>query len=111
MRKNYIYFLLFSLILSFFTSKLFAQNIKNLQKEAAKAVDVASACYRSLPSHAQSGGTVKTMLDARTSYNDAVKYLNMNENQRSFASAFFNNAIAYSNVILQIGRAYGSKSC
>ena len=62
MRKNYIYFLLFSLILSFFTSKLFAQNIEDLQKEAAKAVDVASACYRSLPSHAQAGSTVKTMI-------------------------------------------------
>jgi hypothetical protein len=83
----------------------------NLRNEAARAVDAASACYRSLPSHAQSGSIVESMLDARKYYNDGVKFLNMDENQRSMAPMYFNNAISYSNVVMQVGRAYGSRSC
>jgi hypothetical protein len=82
----------------------------NLRNEAAKAVDAASACYRSLPSHAQSGSTVKSMLDARKYYDDGVKFLNMDQ-YRSMAPNYFNNAISYSNIVMQVGRAYGSRSC
>jgi hypothetical protein len=84
---------------------------ENFRNKAARAVDAASACYRSLPSHAQSGSTVKTMLDARTLYNDGVAYLNMDERNRSTADNLFYNAIMLSNVIMQIGKAYGSRSC
>lgn len=83
----------------------------NLRNEAAKAVDAASACYRSLPSHAQKGSTVNSMLDARKYYDDGVKFLNMDQSYRSMATAYFNNAISYSNVVMQIGRAYSSRSC
>jgi hypothetical protein len=51
------------------------------------------------------------MLDARKYFNDAVAYSNMDERYRSMSRPFFNNAISYSNVVMQIGRAYGSKSC
>jgi len=83
----------------------------NLRNEAARAVDAASACYRSLPSHAQKGSTVNSMLDARKYYDDGVKFLNMDQSYRSMATAYFNNAISYSNVVMQIGRAYSSRSC
>lgn len=82
----------------------------NLRNEAANAVNMAAACYRSLPSHAQSGA-LDSMLVARKDFNDAVKYSNMDERYRSMSRPFFNNAISYSNVVMQIGRAYGSKSC
>jgi hypothetical protein len=82
----------------------------NLRNEAANAVNMAATCYRSLPSHAQSGA-VNSMLDARKYFNDAVAYSNMDERYRSMSRPFFNNAISYSNVVMQIGRAYGSKSC
>jgi hypothetical protein len=97
-------------LLEVFTSEIFAQNLKDLQKAAAKAVDAASVCYRSLPSHAQNSA-VNSMLDARRYYEDAVKFLNMNETYRSMAGPYFNNAISYSNVVKQIGSAYGSKLC
>ena len=61
-------------LLEVFTSEIFAQNLKDLQKAAAKAVDAASVCYRSLPSHAQNSA-VNSMLDARRYYEDAVKWL------------------------------------
>jgi hypothetical protein len=83
----------------------------NLRNEAAKAVDAASACYRSLPSHAQKGSAVNSMLDARKYYDDGVKFLNMDQSYRSMATNYFNNAISYSNVVMQIGRAYSSRSC
>lgn len=84
---------------------------ENLKNKAAKAVDAASACYRSLPSHAQKGSTVKSMLDAYKYYDDGVKFLNMNQSYKSMATAYFNNAISYSDVVMQIGRAYSSRSC
>jgi len=84
---------------------------ENLRNEAANAVNTAAACYRSLPSHAQSGSTLKTMLEARTFYNDAVAYSNMDERYRYMSRNFFNNAISYSNVVMQTGKAYGSRSC
>ena len=84
---------------------------ENLRINAAKAVDAASACYRSLPSHAQTGSTVRSMLDARKYYNDGVKFLNMDQTYSSMAPSYFNNAISYSDVVMQIGRAYGSRSC
>lgn len=83
----------------------------NLRNRAARAVDAASDCYRSLPSHAQSGSTVRSMLDARKYYNDGVKFLNMDQSYRSMASSYFDNAISYSNVVMQIGKAFGSRSC
>ena len=49
------------------------------------------------------------MLEAQTFYNDAVKYSNMSE--RHLAVAFFDNAITYSGIVIQIGSAYGSKTC
>lgn len=82
----------------------------NLRNEAANAVNTAAACYRSLPSHAQSGA-VDSMLEARKYFNDAVAYSNMDERYRSMSRPFFNNAISYSNVVMQIGKAYGSRSC
>jgi len=82
----------------------------NLRNEAANAVNTAAACYRSLPSHAQSGA-VDSMLEARKYFNDAVAYSNMDERYRSMSRNFFNNAISYSNVVMQIGKAYGSRSC
>jgi hypothetical protein len=83
----------------------------NLRNKAARAVDAASACYRSLPSHAQSGSTVRSMLDARKWYDDGVKFLNMDQSYRSMAPSYFDNAISYSNIVMQIGKAYGSRSC
>ena len=106
-KSTIILFLIFAIL----NSNLFAQNLNDLQKTAAKAVEAASVCYRSLPSHAQSGSTVRSMLDARKYYDDAVKFLNMNEAHRSMAGHYFNNAISYSNVVKQIGNAYGSKLC
>lgn len=84
---------------------------ENLRINAAKAVDAASACYRSLPSHAQKGSTIRSMLDARKWYSDGVKFLNMDQSYRSMAPTYFDNAISYSDVVMQIGRAYGSRSC
>jgi hypothetical protein len=83
----------------------------NIRNKAARAVDAASACYRSLPSHAQSGSTVRSMLDARKWYDDGVKFLNMDQSYRSMAPSYFDNAISYSNIVMQIGKAYGSRSC
>lgn len=84
---------------------------ENLRVKAARAVDAASACYRSLPSHAQTGSTVRSMLDARKYYNDGVKFLNMDQSYSSMAPTYFDNAISYSNIVMQIGKAYGSRSC
>jgi hypothetical protein len=109
MKKTLINFLfILSLIFLTSTSKLFAQNLKDLEKKAANALRAASSCYLSLPSQAQSGAS-KTMLEAQTFYNDAVKYSNMSE--RHLAGAFFDNAITYSGIVIQIGSAYGSKTC
>jgi len=83
----------------------------NLRNKAARAVDAAAVCYRSLPSHAQSGSTVRSMLDARKWYDDGVKFLNMDQSYRSMAPSYFDNAISYSNIVMQIGKAYGSRSC
>jgi hypothetical protein len=111
MKKNFKNFIIISfLIVIIFTSKLFAQNVKDLQKKAAKAVDAASVCYRSLPSDAQSS-TVKTYLEALTYYDDAVKYLNMDQNQKYLAISYFEFAINSSQFVMQIGQAYGSRSC
>ena len=82
----------------------------NLRDIAARAVNKASACYRSLPSDAQSNA-VGNMLDARKEFSDAVKFSNMDERNNSQSRAYFNNAILLSNVVMQIGRAYGSRSC
>ena len=84
---------------------------ENLRVKAARAVDAASDCYRSLPSHAQSGSTIRSMLDARKWYSDGVKFLNMDQSYRSMAPTYFDNAISYSNIVMQIGKAYGSRSC
>jgi len=83
----------------------------NLRNKAARAVDAAAVCYRSLPSHAQSGSTVRSMLDARKWYDDGVKFLNMDQSYRSMAPSYFDNAISYSDIVMQIGKAYGSRSC
>ena len=40
-----------------------------------------------------------------------MKILNMDQSYRSMATAYFNNAISYSNIVMQIGRAYSSRSC
>lgn len=110
MHKNLTKYAILILLTFFLSSNLHAQNLKDLQKTAAKAVDAASICYMSLPSHAQNS-TVKNMLDARKYYSDAVKFLDMNDSYRSMAASYFNNAISYSNIVKQIGSAYGSRSC
>lgn len=82
--------------------------------QASRAVVKAYDCYRSLPSQAQSFND-KTMEEARKYYAEGYKYLNLDPNNKfkdeSIAMAYFDKAIAYSNLLMENGRAAGSRSC
>jgi hypothetical protein len=131
---TFILFLIFGVL----NSNLFAQMKEDLnelqlekwQNNATKAFDRASVCYNSLltlPSDAPdvevkgfSGKFnvkyVHWQLDlALESLNDAIRYSKMgvkynNEDSRTVRNTFL-DAMANSEFVMQIGRAYGSKSC
>ena len=101
-------FLFISVIL--ISSVFYTSSSKSdMKSETYNLVLKAQECYFSLPSYAQEGA-IASWLDTKKYWNDAVKEDNMGD-PRSLASAFYRNAGAYAGVVLQIGNAYGSKSC
>jgi hypothetical protein len=91
--------------LVFFTSSSKA----DMKTQTYSFVLKAQKCYLSLPSYAQDGA-IDSWLEAKKYWNDAVKETNMGD-PRNLASVFYRNAELYSGVVLQIGSAYGSRSC
>lgn len=77
--------------------------------QAYNAVTAAQKCYRSLPSHFQKGGTLDAMYKATRAYKDASKYEKMGRS--GIANSYYNNAVAYADVVRRTGRAVGSKVC
>ena len=76
------------------------------QNEAAKVIDAASACYRSLPDHAQKD-TARYMLEARKHYNDGINFIKNNDKSISIhANTYFNNAANSAYQVIGMGRAY-----
>ena len=78
-------------------------------KDAKIAVQKARNCYLSLPSNYRSAVS-KSYYDASNYLSDGRKYLNM-KGQERLASAFFRNAKVYADLVLQVGRNMGSRSC
>ena len=78
-------------------------------KEASSAVQKARTCYLSLPSNYRSAVS-KSYFDASNYLSDGRKYLNM-KGQERLALAFFRNAKVYADLVLQVGRNMGSRSC
>ena len=98
-----IIFILF--LSSFFTHTSYAVSLK----DATLAVQKARTCYLSLPSNYRSAVS-KSYYDASNYLTDGRKYLNMNGQER-LAFAFFRNAKVYADLVLQVGRNMGSRSC
>ena len=98
-----IIFILF--LSSFFTHTSYAVSLK----DASLAVQKARTCYLSLPSNYRSAVS-KSYYDASNYLTDGRKYLNMNGQER-LAFAFFRNAKVYADLVLQVGRNMGSRSC
>lgn len=98
-----IIFILF--LSSFFTHTSYAVSLK----EASLAVQKARTCYLSLPSNYRSAVS-KSYFDASNYLSDGRKYLNM-KGQERLAIAFFRNAKVYADLVLQVGRNMGSRSC
>tara|TARA_B100001248_G_C27093120_1_gene323550 strand:- start:165 stop:470 length:306 start_codon:yes stop_codon:yes gene_type:complete len=98
-----IIFILF--LSSFFTHTSYAVSLK----EASLAVQKARTCYLSLPSNYRSAVS-KSYFDASNYLSDGRKYLNM-KGQERLALAFFRNAKVYADLVLQVGRNMGSRSC
>ena len=89
----------------FFSQTSFAVSFK----EARLSVQKARTCYLSLPSNYRSAVS-KSYYDASNYLSDGRKYLNM-KGQERLASAFFRNAKVYADLVLQVGRNMGSRSC
>jgi len=98
-----IIFILF--LSSFFSQTSYAVSFKDAQI----AVQKARKCYLSLPSNYRSA-VRKSYYDASNYLSDGRKYLNMRGQER-LASAFFRNAKVYADLVLQVGRNMGSRSC
>ena len=98
-----IIFILF--LSSFFTHTSYAVSLK----EASLAVQKARTCYLSLPSNYRSAVS-KSYFDASNYLSDGRKYLNM-KGQERLALALFRNAKVYADLVLQVGRNMGSRSC
>ena len=98
-----IIFILF--LSSFFTHTSYAVSLK----DASLAVQKARTCYLSLPSNYRSTVS-KSYFDASNYLSDGRKYLNM-KGQERLALAFFRNAKVYADLVLQVGRNMGSRSC
>ena len=98
-----IIFILF--LSSFFTHTSYAVSLK----DASLAVQKARTCYLSLPSNYRSAVS-KSYFDASNYLSDGRKYLNM-KGQERLALAFFRNAKVYADLVLQVGRNIGSRSC
>ena len=98
-----IIFILF--LSSFFTHTSYAVSLK----DATLAVQKARTCYLSLPSNYRSAVS-KSYFDASNYLSDGRKYLNM-KGQERLASAYFRNARVYADLVLQVGRNMGSRSC
>ena len=98
------------ILLIFFISNFFSQTSYAVSfKEARLSVQKARACYLSLPSNYRSAVS-KSYYDASNYLSDGRKYLNM-KGQERLASAFFRNAKVYADLVLQVGRNMGSRSC
>ena len=97
--------LIFVFLSSFFTQTSYAVSFK----DAKIAVQKARSCYLSLPSNYRSAVS-KSYYDASNYLSDGRKYLNM-KGQERLASAFFRNAKVYADLVLQVGRNMGSRSC
>lgn len=78
-------------------------------QQAYNQVQRAKNCYYSLPSDYRSSVS-RSYYDARKYLRDASKYQNMNGYQH-MARAYYDNAYTYANIVLQIGRSMGSRSC
>ena len=98
-----IIFILF--LSSFFTHTSYAVSLK----DATLAVQKARTCYLSLPSNYRSAVS-KSYFDASNYLSDGRKYLNM-KGQERLASAYFRNSKVYADLVLQVGRNMGSRSC
>lgn len=89
---------------SFFAQTSYAVSFK----DAKLAVQKARNCYLSLPSNYQSSVS-KSYYDASNYLSDGRKYFNMGRER--LASSFFRNAKSYADIVLQVGRSMGSRSC
>ena len=82
---------------------------QRLVVQAKKMYRRASVCYRSLPTDYKKS-VRKSYYDASKYLRDGKKYLTLN-NQKYIGQSHLKNSIAYSDIVLKTGRAFGSNSC